>query len=80
MEEKYKNSTRKVYIQIIIYVCQNIENNLFFRPSPKRDTKSTSKTKTTGTTSFQDFQASVSDAWDLDDDEFCVISGLESIS
>ncbi|KAJ8950280.1 hypothetical protein NQ318_021135 [Aromia moschata] len=48
------------------------------RPSPKRDTKSTSKSKTPGSTSFQDFQASVSDAWDMDDDEFCVISALEN--
>lgn len=31
-----------------------------------------------GTTSFQDFQASVSDAWDIEDDDFSIISGLES--
>ncbi|CAG9855309.1 unnamed protein product [Phyllotreta striolata] len=46
------------------------------RPSPKRDAKDVKKNP--GSTSFQDFQASVSDAWDLDDDEFCVISGLEN--
>ncbi|XP_072401948.1 TBC1 domain family member 22B [Diabrotica undecimpunctata] len=46
------------------------------RPSPKRDVKDIKKTP--GSTSFQDFQASVSDAWDLDDDEFCIISGLEN--
>ncbi|CAH1964463.1 unnamed protein product [Acanthoscelides obtectus] len=48
------------------------------RPSPKRDGKTSSKGKTPTSTSFQDFQASVSDAWDMDDDEFCVISGLEN--
>lgn len=49
------------------------------RPSPKKDIKTTSKIKNTGSTSFQDFEASVNDAWALDDDEFCVIStGLES--
>ncbi|KAJ8926920.1 hypothetical protein NQ314_020772 [Rhamnusium bicolor] len=48
------------------------------RPSPKRDAKNTTKGKTPGTTSFQDFQASVSDAWDMDDDEFCVLSALEN--
>ncbi|KAJ8923737.1 hypothetical protein NQ315_010318 [Exocentrus adspersus] len=48
------------------------------RPSPKSDAKTTSKTKAPGATSFQDFQASVSDAWDLEDDEFCVISSLEN--
>lgn len=36
------------------------------------------KAKATGSTSFQDFQASVSDAWDMDDDEFCIISGIEN--
>lgn len=29
-----------------------------------------------GSTSFQDFQQSVSDAWDTGDDEFCILSGL----
>lgn len=51
---------------------------LNYRPSPKKDHKSINKTKTAGSTSFQDFQASVSDAWDIDDDEFCIISGVES--
>lgn len=50
-----------------------------FRPSPKKDLKVANKVKTTGSTSFQDFEASVNDAWALDDDEFCIISsGLES--
>ncbi|CAH0562522.1 unnamed protein product [Brassicogethes aeneus] len=48
------------------------------RPSPKRDVKSIAKGKPAGATSFQDFQASVSDAWDMDDDDICVISGLEN--
>lgn len=30
----------------------------------------------TGSNSFQNYQQSVSDAWDLGDDEFCIISGL----
>ncbi|CAG9767413.1 unnamed protein product [Ceutorhynchus assimilis] len=49
------------------------------RPSPKREARSnssSSKTKPQGSTSFQDFQASVSDAWDLEDDEFC--TGLKN--
>lgn len=46
------------------------------RPSPKREAKNTSKGKQQGSTSFQDFQASVSDAWAMDDDEFC--SGLKN--
>ncbi|KAG5898849.1 hypothetical protein JTB14_014276 [Gonioctena quinquepunctata] len=46
------------------------------RPSPRREVKDAKKSP--GATSFQDFQASVSDAWDLDDDEFCILSGLES--
>ncbi|XP_044256454.1 TBC1 domain family member 22B [Tribolium madens] len=48
------------------------------RPSPKKDVKSSSKPKMVGATSFQDFQASVSDAWAMDDDDFCIISGLEN--
>lgn len=51
---------------------------IFSRPSPKKDVRPSAKTKTTGTTSYQDFQASVSDAWDMDDDEFCIVSGVES--
>ncbi|XP_071054579.1 TBC1 domain family member 22B isoform X2 [Onthophagus taurus] len=35
--------------------------------------------RSAGSTSFQDFQASVSDAWDMDDDEFCIISGTENM-
>ncbi|XP_050314472.1 TBC1 domain family member 22B [Anthonomus grandis grandis] len=46
------------------------------RPSPKRETKNAGKAKPQGSTSFQDFQASVSDAWAMDDDEFC--SGLKN--
>ncbi|KAJ8986224.1 hypothetical protein NQ317_009930 [Molorchus minor] len=48
------------------------------RPSPKREAKNSSKSKTPGSTSFQDFQASVSDAWEMDDDEFCIISATEN--
>lgn len=47
------------------------------RPSPKKDMKSNFKSVRGqgGSTSFHDFQESVSDAWDLGDDEFCIISG-----
>ncbi|CAH1153269.1 unnamed protein product [Phaedon cochleariae] len=46
------------------------------RPSPRREGNNVKKAP--GSTSFQDFQASVSDAWDMEDDEFCIISGLEN--
>lgn len=48
------------------------------RPSPKKDTKLSGKSINkgpVGSTSFQDFQESVRDAWDMGDDEFCIISG-----
>ncbi|KAK4872040.1 hypothetical protein RN001_016164 [Aquatica leii] len=48
------------------------------RPSPKKDIKSGTRSKLTGSTSFQEFQASVSDAWAVDDDEFCIISGVDN--
>jgi len=41
------------------------------RPSPKRDFKSGHQKNSSSTTSFQDFQESVNDAWDVGDDEFC---------
>ncbi|XP_055371600.1 TBC1 domain family member 22B [Condylostylus longicornis] len=44
------------------------------RPSPK--TTSIKSTKNSVGTSFQDYQLSVSDAWDTGDDEFCIISGI----
>ncbi|XP_017781025.1 PREDICTED: TBC1 domain family member 22B [Nicrophorus vespilloides] len=47
------------------------------RPSPKKDVKIIGKVKPTTTTSFQEFQASVSDAWELGDDEFCIVPGIE---
>uniref|UniRef100_W8BWT6 TBC1 domain family member 22B n=1 Tax=Ceratitis capitata TaxID=7213 RepID=W8BWT6_CERCA len=57
------------------------------RPSPKRgDTKNFSGGgvglvggKSDGMVStFRDYQQSVSDAWDMGDDEFCIISGAEA--
>lgn len=48
------------------------------RPSPKKDMRSANRSKSAGPTSFQEFQASVSDAWEMGDDEFCIISGMES--
>lgn len=52
------------------------------RPSPKKqDIKvvggiGRSGRGPVGATSFQDFQESVRDAWDMGDDEFCIISGM----
>lgn len=49
------------------------------RPSPKRENKhSQSSRGQLGSASFQDFQQSVSDAWDAGDDEFCIISNNAS--
>lgn len=62
---------------IILQISRHLN---YFRPSPKKDMRSTSRSKSAGPTSFQDFQASVSDAWAMDDDEFCIISGIESMS
>lgn len=48
------------------------------RTSPKKDAKGTSGKSSkgpVGSTSFQDFQESVRDAWDMGDDEFCILSG-----
>lgn len=46
------------------------------RPSPKQELRTNKQKAANSSTSFQDFQASVSDAWDMDDDEFSLISGL----
>ncbi|KAJ9583384.1 hypothetical protein L9F63_022250, partial [Diploptera punctata] len=46
------------------------------RPSPKKDTRG-NRQRNSSSTSFQDFQESVSDAWDIGDDEFCVISEVK---
>lgn len=58
----------------------------FWRPSSRKVPGRASYTTTTAPTmahnnkqvgsSFQTYQDSVSDAWDLGDDEFCIISGL----
>lgn len=49
---------------------------MFLRPSPKQELRTNKQKAANSSTSFQDFQASVSDAWDMDDDEFSLISGL----
>lgn len=52
-------------------------HNVPGRPSPKKSVFSSSSTSSQGntSTSFQAFQASISDAWDIDDDEeFCEIN------
>ena len=50
------------------------------RPSPKKEYKIAGgravRGGPMGSTSFQDFQESVQDAWDMGDDEFCIISGI----
>ncbi|GAB0095114.1 TBC1 domain family member 22B [Sergentomyia squamirostris] len=39
-------------------------------------TSSSKQAQQMGSTSFQDFQESVRDAWELGDDEFCIMSGI----
>lgn len=46
--------------------------------SPRKEVTTGSSHRNTPATSFDDFQESVNDAWDLGDDEFCVISGEKS--
>lgn len=50
------------------------------RPSPKKENKLLTKSVKgpIGSTSFQDFQNSVRDAWDIGDDEFCIVSEMSS--
>lgn len=49
------------------------------RPSPKRVEATHFSGKGDGMVStFRDYQQSVSDAWDMGDDEFCIISGTAS--
>lgn len=55
----------------------------FCRPSLKQDIRPSSAGLTSasnsaggGSTSFQDFQESVDDAWDSGDDEFCTVSDV----
>ena len=43
--------------------------------SPKKESVVTVSGRNAPAASFDDFQESVNDAWDLGDDEFCVISG-----
>lgn len=50
------------------------KNNHNSRPGRIKKESPKKEIKTTG--SFQEFQMSVSDAWEMGDDEFCVISGL----
>lgn len=47
------------------------------RPSPRKDVKTINSFSPSSSSSFQDFQQSISDAWDLGDDEFCNISNLK---
>lgn len=47
----------------------------FFRASPRKEAGISRKSESSSD-SFQDFQASVNDAWNCDDEEFSVISGI----
>jgi len=48
---------------------------IYHRPSPHKESLTWSKPKGSGgASSFQDFQDSVRDAWDIGDDEFNVMS------
>lgn len=52
-------------------------HNLNYRASPKKESKSVSSS---ASTSFDDFQESVSDAWEIEaEDEILRISGKESM-
>lgn len=52
--------------------------SLFTRASSSPRKEVASASRSAPAASFDDFQESVSDAWDLGDDEFCVISGTKS--
>lgn len=47
------------------------------RPSPRKEVRTVTQHNPTSATSFQDFQESVNDAWDIGDDEFCNISDVK---
>ncbi|XP_018322262.1 TBC1 domain family member 22B isoform X2 [Agrilus planipennis] len=47
------------------------------RPSPKKEVQRISRTKTVGPASYHEFQASISDAWAVEDDDFCLTSGTK---
>lgn len=59
----------------------NEASDILFRASssPRKEISSQNANRNAPATSFDDFQQSVDDAWDLGDDEFCVISGNISI-
>lgn len=59
-----------IFLQSIVY-----NNYFYFRASPKKDSKSISSS---ASTSFDDFQESVSDAWEIEaEDEILRISGKD---
>lgn len=51
----------------------------YFRPSPRKEVKLMTPVNAGTSSSFHDFQKSVSDAWDLGDDEFCNMSSKFSV-
>ncbi|XP_022242995.1 TBC1 domain family member 22B-like isoform X1 [Limulus polyphemus] len=44
--------------------------------TPKRDSSRTHHKRNSSSSSFQDFQESTDDAWDVGDDDFCVVSNV----
>nr|CAD7415109.1 unnamed protein product [Timema poppensis] len=47
------------------------------RPSPTNNPRESRHKNPMSSTSFQDFQESVNDAWDVGDDEFCMVSDVK---
>ncbi|KAK9497734.1 hypothetical protein O3M35_004400 [Rhynocoris fuscipes] len=58
-------------------MCKLILYNICSRPSPRKEVKVVSTNNVGSSASFQDFQKSISDAWDLGDDEFCNITNIK---
>ncbi|KAL1473645.1 hypothetical protein MTO96_038549 [Rhipicephalus appendiculatus] len=48
--------------------------------TPKKDGHSSRHRRNTSSSSFKDFQESTDDAWDIGDDEFCVVSDVKIVS
>ncbi|CAN8018761.1 unnamed protein product [Ixodes persulcatus] len=48
--------------------------------TPKKDGHTSKHRRNTSSSSFKDFQESTDDAWDIGDDEFCVVSDVKIVS
>lgn len=78
--------SKLLFLKIMNQLTQYLHNNLYLwlyyfiynfildRPSPRKEVRSNSQ-QNSSSTSFQDFQESVNDAWEIGDDEFCNILG-----